>query len=66
MKLPGEIYAIRKIVFNVEEIRQDLSHYYGAPVDDREILDFIMECAHDEFGINHFSLYDPEQDRDIA
>ena len=66
MKLPGQIYAMRKIVFDVEEVRALMSEHYGRPATDQDVLAYINETAYDEFGTRNFSLYNPEQDRDIS
>ena len=65
--LPGEIYAIRKIVYNVGDMRRDLGEYLGRVPTVDEILDHIKNLAMDDLADSrNMVLYDPEMDRDIC
>lgn len=66
MSLPEKIHAVRRIVFDVEEIREAVREYLGREATEQDVLDYIADNAYDEFGTTHFSLYNPEEGRDIA
>ena len=66
MSLPEKIHAVRRIVFDVEEIKQAVREYMGREATEQDVINYIKDNAYDEFGTTHFSLYNPEQDRDIS
>lgn len=66
MSLPEKIHAVRRIVFDVAEIRQAVREYMGREATEQDVINYIKDNAYDEFGTTHFSLYNPEQDRDIS